>query len=149
VSNIATEPASSTLSNFGRRTARHSLFRFLVTGGLSAAIDAGLLVLLHGILHVQLSVATLLSVMVAFFANFALNKLWSFSSRGFVGSQFIRYAILAGGNWVFTVLSVLGLAATGMHYLIAKAITLAVAAGGNYVGYRLWVFRAKAPAPTV
>jgi putative flippase GtrA len=146
VSAQADSPPRSTLPALGRRAYRHSLFRFLVSGGLCAALDAGLLFLLHGVIGVQLSVATLVAVMLAFFANFTLNRFWSFGSRTYVGSQFVRYLVLGAANWAFTVLAVTGLAYLGLYYLLAKMITLVVAAAGNYIAYRLWVFR-PVPVP--
>ncbi|MEV6926820.1 GtrA family protein [Dactylosporangium sp. NPDC051485] len=134
-------PARSRSVSLGRRALNNSLLRFLATGGLSAALDTALLWVLHTMLHLALPPATLLSVMAAFFANFALNKFWSFSSHGFTTRQLVRYTILAGGNWAFTTLSVWALNELGLHFIVAKLITLAVASGGNYVGYRLWVFR--------
>ncbi|WP_344620338.1 GtrA family protein [Dactylosporangium salmoneum] len=134
-------PARSKASSLGRRALNNSLLRFLATGGVSAALDTALLWVLHEELHVSLPPATLFSVMAAFFANFALNKFWSFSSRGFTTRQLVRYTILAGGNWAFTTFAVWALTEFGLYFLVAKLITLAVASAGNYVGYRLWVFK--------
>ncbi|GII26358.1 hypothetical protein Pme01_59550 [Planosporangium mesophilum] len=119
----------------------HSAFRFLVSGGAGAAVDGGMLFLLHGKLHVWLPLATFLSVATSYGVNFSLNRFWSFNSVARVGGQMARYLILAAGNWIFNVAMVTGLAALGLHYLVAKLITLAVAGALNYVGYRVWVFR--------
>jgi putative flippase GtrA len=119
----------------------HSLVRFLLTGGASAALDTGVLYLLHGVLGVLLPVATLLAVMVAFAFNFTLNRIWSFGSASPVGRQFGRYLLLAMFNWGLNVALVTGFTALGLHYVLAKIITLAIASAINYVGYRLWVFK--------
>jgi putative flippase GtrA len=119
----------------------HSAFRFLVSGGAGAAVDAGMLYLLHGKAGVWLPLATFLSVATSYGVNFTLNRFWSFNSVARVGGQMARYLILAAGNWIFNVAMVTGLAALGLHYLVAKFITLAVAGALNYVSYRIWVFR--------
>jgi putative flippase GtrA len=123
------------------RVIGHSVFRFLVSGGAGTTVDAGLLFILHGLLGVWLPLATLLAVVTSFAANFSLNRFWSFGSQSPVGGQMLRYLALAGGNWVFTVITVTGMASLGLHYLAAKFITIAVAAVLNYFGYRHWVFR--------
>jgi len=119
----------------------HSLVRFLLIGGASAALDTGVLYLLHGVLGVVLPVATFIAVVAAFGFNFTLNRIWSFGSQSPVAGQFGRYLLLAAGNWVLTVALVTGLSALGLHYVVAKIITLAIASALNYVGYRMWVFR--------
>lgn len=119
----------------------HSSVRFLLIGGASAALDTGVLYLLHGVLGVLLPVATLLAVVVAFLFNFTLNRIWSFGSESPMGRQFGRYLLLAVGNWGLNVALVTGLTALGLHYVVAKIITLAIASAINYVGYRVWVFK--------
>nr|WP_255519078.1 GtrA family protein [Kitasatospora sp. SID7827] len=112
-----------------------------MAGGLSTGVDIALLYVLHGTLHVQLTVATLISVIVSFVVNFTLNRVWSFGSVQPVGSQMVRYLILAGFNWVSTALLVSGLAAIGVFYLLARLITIAVNSVINYIAYKHWVFK--------
>ncbi len=123
------------------RVPGRSLLRFAITGGASVVLDTGLLALLHGVLRVWLPAAVLLAVAIAFVFNFALNRLWSFGSSAPIGPQLLRYLILGGANWIFSVVGVSGLATIGLHYLVAKMVVLLVASGLNYIGYRLWVFR--------
>ncbi|SEQ34696.1 Putative flippase GtrA (transmembrane translocase of bactoprenol-linked glucose) [Lentzea xinjiangensis] len=119
----------------------HSLVRFLLIGGASAALDTGVLYLLHGVVGMALPLATLVAVMVAFGFNFTLNRIWSFGSESPVGWQVGRYLLLAVANWCLNVALVTGLTALGMHYVVAKIVTLAIASAANYVGYRVWVFK--------
>jgi putative flippase GtrA len=119
----------------------HSAVRYLVIGGASAALDAGLLWLLHGVWDVALPVATFVAVATAFFFNFALNRMWSFGSTSPVGTQFAKYLALGVLNWLANVAGVTGLAALGMHYLVAKVLVVAVVTVLNYVVYKAWVFR--------
>jgi putative flippase GtrA len=120
--------------------ARHSAVRYLIIGGLSAAADFGLLVLLHGWLGVWLPLATLVAVVTAFLLNFALNRVWSFGSTAPIVRQFSRYLILGCGNWTFTVIGVAALSWLGLEYLVAKTVTLVLATTVNYLAYRVWVF---------
>jgi putative flippase GtrA len=124
-----------------KRSTSRSLPRFLVTGALSFAVDVGTLFVAHGVLRIWLPLATTLAYAVAFTINFSLNRLWAFASTAAVGGQVGRYLALTAVNYVVTVAAVSGLAAAGLHYLVAKVITAAVIAAVNYIAYRLWVFR--------
>jgi putative flippase GtrA len=125
----------------------HSLPRFLASGVLSVVIDMGLLYALHGVFDVWLPLATFLATALSFTVNFTMNRLWSFgSTEAPVGGQMVRYLVLAGLNWVLTVLLVSGLVWVGLFYMLAKLLTVVLNAVVNYFAYRLWVFR---PAPSV
>jgi putative flippase GtrA len=123
-----------------RAVLRHSAFRYLFIGVTSVAFDAGLLYALHTWLRVWLPLATFTAVASAFVLNFALNRVWSFGSRGPVGRQFVKYLLLSCVNWVFTVAVVQALAAAGVYYMIGKLIALAMTTVGNYIAYRRWIF---------
>ncbi len=118
-----------------------SLPRFLIIGALSFTIDVGTLFVAHGVLRIWLPLATTLAYAIAFTVNFSLNRFWAFQSTAAVGHQAARYLLLTGANYVVTVVAVTGLAAAGLHYLVAKVLTAAVIAVVNYVVYRTWVFR--------
>ncbi len=124
-----------------RRPVSASLPRFLVIGALSFAVDLGTLFVAHGVLRIWLPLATTLAYAVAFTINFSLNRFWAFGSTAAVGHQVARYLLLTGVNYVVTVAVVTGLAAAGLQYLVAKVIAATVIAAGNYLAYRLWVFR--------
>lgn len=124
---------------------RHSAFRYVVTGVISAGVDFGLLYLLHGLLGAPLSISAFVAVALAFILNYVMNRIWSFGSTARVGREVTRYISLACTNWVLTAILVDVLARFGMEYLIAKAITLALTTASNYLLYRVWVFADRRP----
>jgi putative flippase GtrA len=115
--------------------------RFVLVGGISAGVDAGLLWLLHGGFGVWLPAATFTGVVSSFGVNFLLNRGWTFGSGAPAGAQLLRYLLLAGTNWLVTVLAVTGLVALGLHYLVARFLVLGVMTVVNFLSYRAWVFR--------
>jgi putative flippase GtrA len=123
-----------------RRITRSSGFRFLVVGGASVVVDAGLLWVLHGVLGLWLEPATALAFLTGLVVNFALNRQWSFGSTGRMRSQALRYAALVAMNLLVTVVLVRALTALGLMYLIAKVLTTAVLSVVNYVVSRKWIF---------
>jgi putative flippase GtrA len=126
-----------------RRWHEHSLPRFLTTGGLTFAVDITMLKVLHGVLDVNLVLATAIAFACAFAVNFTLSRQWAFvSGQGDAAHrQMVRFIALVGVNLVTTVAIVAGLSAIGLNYLIAKVVATALNATGNYLAYRYWVFR--------
>lgn len=122
------------------RVTRSSGFRFLVVGGTSVTVDAGLLWVLHGLLGMWLEPATALSFLAGFAVNFTLNRQWAFSSTGRLRHQFVKYIALVAANLLVTVVLVKALTAIGMMYLIAKVLTTAILSAVNYVISRKWIF---------
>jgi putative flippase GtrA len=114
--------------------------RFLVVGGVSMAVDAGSLFVLHGVLRVWLPLATALAYGIAFLVNFGLNRMWVFQAAGSTGRHLQRYTTLVVINLGITVLAVQALTLLGTQYLVAKLATAIVLASANYVVSRRWVF---------
>lgn len=128
-----------------RQLLRSAPVRFLLVGGGSAAVDTGLLWLLHGAFGVWLPLATFIGVATSNVVNFLLNRNWVFTSGGAAGGQAVRYLLLVGFNWLVTVLAVAGLAGLGLNYLVARIGVLVVLTVFNFLAYRFWVFRAVTP----
>lgn len=103
----------------------------------------GLLYLLHGVAHLPVALSTFVGVMAGFATNFALNRVWAFESSSPVGSQSVRYLVMAGFNWIGTVLLVGGLVKVGVFYLLARAVALVILSTINFFGYKYWVFRTR------
>ncbi|GIE35556.1 hypothetical protein Ait01nite_086010 [Actinoplanes italicus] len=122
------------------RITRSSGFRFLVVGGTSVVVDAGLLWVLHGLVGMWLEPATALSFLAGLVVNFALNRQWSFASTGRMRSQAVRYAALVAVNLLVTVVLVKALTTLGVMYLIAKVFTTALLSVVNYFVSRKWIF---------
>jgi putative flippase GtrA len=125
----------------GRGALLRRLVRFLAAGGLSAAVDVGLLALLHGAFQVPLIAATSIAFWTSLAVNFALNRRWVFAGSGpGLHRQLGRYLVAVGINYVTTLALVAGLTAVGIGYLVAKLAAMAVTACWNYLLYRFWIF---------
>jgi putative flippase GtrA len=122
------------------RLYRSSGFRFLLVGGASVVVDAGLLYVLHGLAGLRLEPATALAFLAGFVVNFALNRQWSFASTGRLRHQLAAYLALVAANLVVTVVLVRALTALGLMYLVAKVFTTAALSVVNYLVSRKWIF---------
>ncbi len=111
-------------------------------GVLSVGVDTGVLVALRGGLGAPLWLATTLSFLASLVVNFGLNSTLVFAARDRLRTRLARYAVMVAVNYTLTLLIVLGLAAAGMPYVLAKWTAIALCAGVNFAGYRRWVFAA-------
>lgn len=120
---------------------RSSLVRYLVVGGLSFGVDAGILVTLHEGAGAPLLLAATVAFWTALLVNFTLNRVWSFGGVEDVKVSFVKYLTLVGANYLGT-LAILSIGTRlGVHYVAAKAVATATTVCWNYIAYRLWVFR--------
>lgn len=124
-----------------RAACASSLLRYVVVGGLSFGIDAGILVFLREVADAPLLVAASVAFWTALLINFSLNRMWSFAGREDVKISFAKYLTLVGANYVGT----LGILAVGTrlggHYVIIKALATGTTVCWNYLAYRYWVFK--------
>jgi putative flippase GtrA len=118
------------------------LTTYLGTGVASFGVDVGGLFLLHSVLGVALVIAAPTAFLASFAVNFTLNQRYTFqANRDAYRGQLVRFTILVVFNTAMTTLIVTGLAALGLHYLVAKTISVAVLFVFNYFVLRHWVFR--------
>lgn len=67
-----------------------SFGKFLVVGGIGFALNATILIVLHGV-HWSATVANLVGAAVAIFSNFNLNNVWTFRHHKIIGAS--KYVI--------------------------------------------------------
>jgi len=127
------------------------LFQFGVVGGSGYIVNLIVFALLTQAADVHHTLAAIGAFCVAVTNNFALNRLWTFSSQGarddHAGFQAARFftVSLAGLAVNLVVLSLL-VDGAGLSELPAQAIAVAVATPVNFVGNKLWTFgRANRP----
>ena len=123
----------------------HPAPRFLVAGVVTFVVDLGSLRILHGTIGMALAPATAIAFAIAFLFNFTAARQWAFAATARGGNprrQLKRYLVLVGLNLLSTLVIVVGLSASGINYLWAKAVAACVNAVANFFVYRHWVFAA-------
>jgi len=121
------------------------LVRFGVVGGIGFFVNIGVYALcVHG-LAIDYRVAAVIAWLVAVTNNFVLNRHWTFAARdgrvGFQAPRFFLVSLLAFGV-SFVILSVL-VELAGLEKVPAQAIAVAAATPLNFLGNKLWSFRAR------
>ena len=63
-----------------RTLSKHVVFRYIISGGTSAAVDLIVLFVLNSVLHMYYLLAAILAFLVAFCFSFTLHKFWTFQN---------------------------------------------------------------------
>ena len=147
----ATEPVPR-----GRRRARvnaalrHApnwiqLVRFAIVGASGYVVNLGVFTaLVHGA-SVDYKLAAVAAFVVALSNNFVWNRAWTFSdaSGGHAGFQAARFCVVSLAAFGFNLVVLFALVeGIGMQKVLAQAIAIAAATPMNFLGNKLWSFRA-------
>lgn len=113
------------------------VLRYLFVGGTTVIIDTGLLIVFHGLLHINLAIATSMSYWIAVCYNFTLNRRWTFSANEnrSLRKHLPPYLILLGFNYAFTVLFVEFFSRI-VPYEVAKIISIPIQMTWTYPLYK-------------
>jgi putative flippase GtrA len=119
--------------------------KFLAAGVLTVLTDYATFFVAYGILHVDLSVATVASFMAGLVVSFGLNKLWVFESRGDSIARSIRqlllYGLLLVANIVFTYYFIAALQHRfSIDPRMSKLASIAIVTAWNYLLYSRVIF---------
>jgi putative flippase GtrA len=133
----------STLRERVQKLYRNSVLRFLVVGGLSFALDLGLLVVLHEEFGLDLVVATPIAFVVSLVFNYFLQRIFTFQSTNHHGISAAKYVSLVLFNIIVSDVIVTGFDAAGWSYIIGKGTATVLTTLWNYFLYREWIFKNK------
>lgn len=123
---------------------RVKFIKYVIVGTASVAIDVALLIFFADLLKFNPTLSVVINQALVMGFNFTLNKKWSFGSTGATHKEFIRYCILAGWNYCFSVLAMyLGNELWGIHHLIVRVISIMCMVLWNFALFRFWVYRQK------
>lgn len=125
---------------------RSPFLKFLIVGGLSFALDFGLLIALHEGLNVDLVVATTIAFLTSLVFNFVLQRTFTFRAVNSKSVSAAKYVALVIVNVVVTDLIVTGFDRMDWAYGIGKVVATVLTTAWNFLLYRHWIFRHdKAP----
>jgi len=131
------------LTNLLRLLAESSVVRFLIVGGLSFALDLGLLALLHEGFNVELWIATPVAFVTSLVFNFLLQRIVTFQASNHRGVSAIRYLLLVVVNILVSDAIVTGFDAIGWSYVAGKTLATVLTTMWNYFLYRNWIFKSS------
>lgn len=119
----------------------NEIFRFIIVGGLSFAIDLGTLMLLHEVFGVELWLATPIAFLISLVFNFVLQRVFTFRAQNGRSVSLFKYCLLVAFNTLAVDLIVNGAEWLGLGYQIGKIVSTAMITAWNFVLYKHWIFR--------
>lgn len=118
--------------------------KYFLIGISGVALDMASLYVLKTIFDMRPVTAVIANQLLMLNYIFFLNKKWSFGATGLTRRQMIRFYILAGVNYLFSVLWMWALNENlSVHYLVARIMNIALAVSWNFLLYKFWVFADK------
>ena len=120
--------------------------RYLIMTGVSAVISLGFPFLLHEVLGVRPDIAVAIGLSTAFLVNFITAKLFVFKRRGYLKTQFGRFALVSLSFRLCEYLAFLVLhALLGVEYMVANTSVLLVSFLTKFSVYKGFVFNQSEP----
>ncbi len=119
------------------------LARYIISGGMAAVADLGLLYIFTDICKIWYVISVVLAFLGAFMVSFTMQKYWTFKSvsNDNLHSQAISYFIVTGINLGLNTLGVfLFVQYGGFHYMIAQIVVSALIAVESYFVYH-YIFK--------
>ena len=121
------------------------LVRFGVVGGIGFAVNLAVYAVCVRALGIDYHVAAVAAWVVAVLNNFVLNRHWTFDAgdgrAGFQAARFVVVSLVAFGFSL--VLLTLLVEAAGVPKVPAQALAVAASMPLNFLGNKLWSFRAE------
>jgi putative flippase GtrA len=125
------------------------LVRFGLVGGVGFAVNLAVYALFVHPLGVDYHVAAVAAWLVAVVNNFVLNRHWTFDARAgrahFQALRFLVVSLVAEGCSLL--LLTLFVEGVGLAKIPAQALAVAASMPLNFLGNKLWSFRAEEEIP--
>jgi dolichol-phosphate mannosyltransferase len=121
------------------------LVRFATVGASGYAVNLAVFTLLVHAAGIDYRLAAVAAFVVALANNFVWNRAWTFAdaSGGHAGFQAARFCVVSLVAFGFNLLVLFALVEwLGMEKVPAQAIAIAAATPLNFLGNKLWSFRA-------
>jgi dolichol-phosphate mannosyltransferase len=120
------------------------LLRFGVVGASGYAINIAVFALFFDLLATGHRLAAVAAFLVAVTNNFFWNRHWTFQAgAGHAGFQAARFVTVSVGAFLLSLSLLELLVAAGVPGIGAQAIAVACSTPVNFLGNRLWSFRAR------
>lgn len=119
------------------------IFRYLLSGGTAFVLDAGAMILLKEVWHIDYRVAAIMGVSIGLVYTYFLNAFWVFDERKLTNRWW--------EFWAFVLIGLVGIGLTwvcmqfftdilGIHYVMSKLMTTAVISVWSFVVKKKFLF---------
>ena len=123
---------------------RHQFIKYFIVGISGFVLNFSLLIFAKEILGISAVVATAVIGLLLMSFNFLLNKYWSFREKSMPHKQIIRYLILNGANYIFSVISMYVFHdRLGYDYRLVNVGTVMLMVTWNFLLFKYWVYKVE------
>jgi putative flippase GtrA len=121
---------------------RRQFIKYFITGVSGVILDIASFALLKEVFGLAPVVAVVINQVFLLAYIFLINKYWSFRNKDLPHRQIVRFLILAGFNYLFSVFTmyIFNHKFEFNAYLI-RICTIAVMVGWNFFLYKYWVYQ--------
>lgn len=120
---------------------KRQFLKYFIIGISAFALDIILLIIFKEYFNLRPVIAVIINQALMLNYVFFLNKNWSFGSEKKTHKQIIKYYILSGANYLFSIVWMFILNEHFLvNYLIARTINIALAVSWNFALYKYWVY---------
>ncbi|WP_239618718.1 GtrA family protein [Cohnella mopanensis] len=120
------------------------LAKFAIVGGLNTGVDFAVFCALVYGLGFGSFWAQAISYLVGVANSYLLNRYWTFQVKEKQSAaELVRFIVINLLSFGASTLVLLSLESWGTEPALAKMISVVCSLAVNYIGYRLWVFRAQ------
>jgi len=121
---------------------RHQFTKYFIVGISGVFLDLATLIFFKEFFGFNATVAVVCNQILMLTYNFLLNKYWSFKNKEIPQKQIVRYLILAGFNYFFSVgVMYLFNHLVNYDYRLVRIATIAVMVLWNFFLYKYWVYK--------
>ncbi len=115
--------------------------RYLIAGISTVLFDFITLIAFKEVFFFSATLAIIINQIIIWLFNFNIHKYWTFSNQNLPYKQFLRYLILATGNYLASISAMYIFCDTfGFYYLGVRLISIICLTLVNYIIYKTWVY---------
>lgn len=123
---------------------RHEFTKYSMVGVSAFALDIGSLYFLKEFGGLNPVTAVVINQIFILNYVFFLNRNWSFRAKGITRQQMIKFVILAGANYIFSIIWMWVMNhKLAIFYLLARISNIMIAVAWNFLLYKYWVYYPK------
>lgn len=120
---------------------RRQFAKYFIVGISGVVLDIATLMLFKEVFGLVPVVAVTINQAILIMYIFLLNKYWSFRNRAVPHKQIVRFLILAGWNYCFSVIIMYIFNHNlDFNYLIVRIGSIAIMVSWNFFLYKYWVY---------